>query len=140
MRPDNSEFVINMCCNYIVDSNTLKIKPDAIKEILEKNIGGNPRLKNTANDVRKYLTFFLRGYVPVLLEDKEELLTLVSVGDKANATGSGATGAKKKKRKLVEVTDEAGAAKGAAGAGGDAAMVSANKIAVEESAALKERI
>jgi predicted nucleic acid-binding Zn-ribbon protein len=76
-KPQNAEFVINTCGQYIVDSRQLKQKQDAIQEILEHNIGQGSGDKNVANDVRKYLTFFLRGWVPVVLEDKEELLKLV---------------------------------------------------------------
>lgn len=78
----------------------LKENQDAIQERLESTLGGrDPGNKNVANDVRKYLTYFLRGFVPVLLEDKEELTGRVL----SNPTPihSPAVGARLKKRKKI---------------------------------------
>jgi hypothetical protein len=72
--PKDANFIIDSCGQYIVDSATLKQNPDAIVEILQRNIPGNPKDRNIANDVRKFLTFFLRGFLPVVLEDKDELM------------------------------------------------------------------
>lgn len=105
-KPQNPEVVIGACSQLMVDSGVLKGNQDAIQEKLEKVLGGkDPGNKNVANDLRKYLTYFLRGFVPVLLEDKEELIGWVL--NNPTPVPIPETGTDPKKRKLLEGVEKA---------------------------------
>ncbi|GAQ90587.1 hypothetical protein KFL_006580170 [Klebsormidium nitens] len=105
-KPQNPAVVIDACSHLIVDSGMLKENQDAIQEKLETVLGGrDPGNKNVANDVRKYLTYFLRGFVPVLLDDKEELTGRVLSNPKP--VSSPKIGARLKKRKKIVGVEKA---------------------------------